>query len=528
MQCNSDTILVEWEITLDTPLYLVTAEGHDQSLISCNSSSSFCELQDVRCGMQYSIIVSASSDKCSSLRSPPKKIKTAPCVPDNVTVVQLCEERGAAVAWAPSIVATSYHLTATDMDGSVASYNTSVNNFTLVDLHCGQWYSISITARGDNCTSKPRTSSFRTVPCEPSILAVDFDCENNSAVMSWNASEGAVEYFGCAQSDGEMLYCNSTDSSCTLEGLECGKMYNFSVEASDGICNMPCPPTSLKVKMQKIDQNYWARTSWDSVNCSDVEYLAEITGRINNDPLAQMQVTSYWLPRRYFEFKMPCSTAYNLTVRARNSVGVSAPSSAYTGITAPCPPQNVIYSGSTRSALLSWDASVFATTYTVYSTAGGRRMELCSTTTLSCQLTNFNASTTEVTASNDVGESNPNRNITGPVSTRRRRDLRATEVYAHLDKELETPELLRVKVSEVSLHVKWTTVIDATEYTVVIEEEQREQQATQPARVRTVEGDSYVETDLKPWTTYCVRVAAKNAISRSDYSRPECKTTDVS
>lgn len=80
--------------------------------------------------------------------------------------------------------------------------------------------------------------SFLSVPCEPSVLAVDFDCETNSAVMSWNASEGAVEYFGCAQSiDGEMLYCNSTDSPCTLEGLECGKMYNFSVEASDGVCN---------------------------------------------------------------------------------------------------------------------------------------------------------------------------------------------------------------------------------------------------------------------------------------------------
>lgn len=75
-QCNSDTILVEWELTEDTPLYVVTAEGHDQSLISCNSSSTSCELQDIRCGMHYSIIVSASSDKCSSLRSPPKKIKT--------------------------------------------------------------------------------------------------------------------------------------------------------------------------------------------------------------------------------------------------------------------------------------------------------------------------------------------------------------------------------------------------------------------------------------------------------------------
>uniref|UniRef100_A0A3B4UUE8 Fibronectin type-III domain-containing protein n=1 Tax=Seriola dumerili TaxID=41447 RepID=A0A3B4UUE8_SERDU len=539
-QCNSDTILVEWEMTVDTPLYLVTAEGHDQTLISCNSSSNSCELQEIRCGMQYSIIVSASSDKCSSLRSPPKKIKTAPCVPDNVTVAQLCEEHGAAVTWAPSAVATSYQLTATGMDGNAASYNTSVNNFTLVDLHCGQSYSLSITASGDNCTSMPSTSSFRTVPCEPSGLAVDFDCKRNSAVLSWNASEGTAEYFGCAQSkDGDALYCNSTVTSCTLEGLECGKMYNFSVEASDGICNssfsatlkagaVPCPPTSLNVRMQKIDQTYWARTSWNSVNCSDVEYLAEITGRINNSPQALMEVASYWLPRKYFEFPMPCSTAYNLTVRARNSAGVSAPSSAFTGVTDPCPPQNVKYSGNTQSAVLSWDASVFATSYTVYSISGGGRVELCSTTGLSCQLTNFNSSATEVTASNAVGESNPNRFITGPVGARRRRDLRASQVYAHLDKELETPELLIVRVREVSLYVKWTTVRDATEYTVVIEEEQREQQANQPPRVRTVEGDSYVETDLKPWTTYCVRLAAKNAISQSNYSRPECRTTDAS
>lgn len=75
-QCNNDTILVEWELTEDSPLYVVTAEGHDQSLITCNSSTSSCVLQDVRCGMHYSIIVSASSDKCSSLRSPPTKITT--------------------------------------------------------------------------------------------------------------------------------------------------------------------------------------------------------------------------------------------------------------------------------------------------------------------------------------------------------------------------------------------------------------------------------------------------------------------
>ena len=75
-QCSNDIILVEWELTEDVPLYMVIAEGHDQSFISCNSSSTSCELQDVRCDMHYSIIISASSDRCSSLRSPPKKITT--------------------------------------------------------------------------------------------------------------------------------------------------------------------------------------------------------------------------------------------------------------------------------------------------------------------------------------------------------------------------------------------------------------------------------------------------------------------
>ncbi|XP_035863315.1 uncharacterized protein LOC116038126 [Sander lucioperca] len=539
-ECDSDTILVNWEITKDAPLYLVTAEGHDQTLISCNSSSNSCVLPDIRCDMQYSIIVSASSDKCSSLRSPPKKIQTAPCVPDNVTVLASCEKNGARVTWGQSPVATSYLLTATGRDGHVASCNTSVTNCNLTDLHCGQTYSLNITASGDNCTSKPRTSSFRTVPCDPSGLAVDINCGTNSAMLSWGASEGTVEYLGFAQAmDGDMLYCHSTVPFCTIEGLECGHVYNFSVKASNGVCNSslsaplqagaaPCAPTALKVRMQKIGQAHWAMTSWDSVNCSDVEYLAEITGQIQNNPQALMDVFSYWLPRRYFEFPMPCSTAYNLTIRARNSGGVSKPSTAFTGVTVPCSPQNVRYSGNRDSAVLSWDASVFATRYTVYSVSGSGHVELCNTTGLYCQLTNFYPNATEVTASNAVGESIPNRNITGPVQARRRRDLRASEIFADFDKDLETPEVT-VTVSGVSLYVNWTTVKDATEYTLVIEEEQKDQEAIQPPIVRTTEGNFYKVTDLEPWTTYCIRLAAKNTIKQSNYSiRPICRSTGAS
>lgn len=87
--------------------------------------------------------------------------------------------------------------------------------------------------------------------------------------------------------------------------------------------------------------------------------------------------------------------------------------SIFLSFPAPCPPENVRYIGSTQSAVLSWNASVFATSYTVYDVSGTGRTILCNTTSLSCQLTNFNVSATEITASNAIGESNANRNITG-------------------------------------------------------------------------------------------------------------------
>lgn len=196
----------------------------------------------------------------------------APCVPDDVTVVQLCEGNGAAVRWRNSYVATSFQLTASGRDGHVASCNTLVNNCTLANLHCGQPYNVSITASGDNCTSKPNTTSFTTgrrviilisfsfciwrmisdtgfslsflsVPCEPSSLNVETDCETNTAFMSWITSESAMKFYGQAQSiNGSVLYCNSNVSSCTFESLKCGDVLNFSVLASNGICNTSLSP----------------------------------------------------------------------------------------------------------------------------------------------------------------------------------------------------------------------------------------------------------------------------------------------
>lgn len=94
----------------------------------------------------------------------------------------------------------------------------------------------------------------------------------------------------------------------------------------------PCAPSAPNVTLQKIEQSYWVMTSWDSVNCSE-EYFVELTGKIQNDPQALMEVSFNGVQMEYFESPMPCSTAYNLTVRSKNSAGVSEPSTAFTGVT---------------------------------------------------------------------------------------------------------------------------------------------------------------------------------------------------
>lgn len=91
---------------------------------------------------------------------------------------------------------------------------------------------------------------------------------------------------------------------------------------------------------------------------------------------------------------------------------------------------------------------------------------------------------------------------------------------------LEIPEVLTVRESQDSIYIKWTAVVGAAEYILLIEEK-RVQQPNWLVGVRALEGCFHTVTDLKPWTTYCIRLAAKNTLNQSDFSKPICRTTSV-
>lgn len=79
---------------------------------------------------------------------------TEPCPPTNVVVNASCEEHSALVLWSPSPVAETYHVVATGDNGHVHTCNTTSNNCSVSELHCGQQYTVFVKASHENCSSK--------------------------------------------------------------------------------------------------------------------------------------------------------------------------------------------------------------------------------------------------------------------------------------------------------------------------------------------------------------------------------------
>lgn len=180
-------------------VYSATAEARDHTYLSCNITGTSCYLYGAQCDSRYSIIVSALSDQCSSLRSPPYRISMGalkasfqsffdwicnklteeiytnctlflePCPPTNVAAHASCEEDSALVSWSPSPVAETYHVVAVGEDGHNRTCNSTSTNCTLSQLLCEQQYSVFVTASHENCTSQASNNLTITSGISPHI-----------------------------------------------------------------------------------------------------------------------------------------------------------------------------------------------------------------------------------------------------------------------------------------------------------------------------------------------------------------------
>ncbi|XP_049603206.1 pneumococcal serine-rich repeat protein [Syngnathus scovelli] len=532
-ECHDGSILVLWELVEGSEgntVYTATAEASDYTYLYCNSTGTNCTLQGAQCDLYYTIIIAASSDSCSSLRSPPYRISMEPCPPREVNVSASCEDHSALVSWTRSPVAATYQVVAMSADGHTHTCSDSSTNCTLTELHCDEQYAVHVTASHQNCTSMASHNvTFNTGPCQPEDLSVTFHCSNQSAVLSWTPSDNAVDYYGCAQApSGEMLYCYNTYPTCTIPNLDCGTLYNFSVQASDGTCNssfsepvekgaVPCPPDGVEVQpFMMYMEIQTLRFTWTEISCADTEYLLRLSGTLLGNSQAQFEVSSYWTNMTSFEIPLPCGSSYSATVESRNTAGTGDQSVPLNDTTAPCQPTMVMYSSNITVARVSWSPSMFATTYFVYKHNISLSSRLCTTTGLSCfLLINIDYSDLLVTASNAAGESQGS-TVTSVVAHVRKRDVSESE-------GLSAPVLNVTLLTSVMVMAEWPQEDASNDaaYRLMI----KPQAQSESPQELTVLGSRYILTGLSPNSTYCLTVAARRETDVGPESDPVCLET---
>ncbi|XP_043556095.1 uncharacterized protein LOC122554785 [Chiloscyllium plagiosum] len=106
-------------------------------------------------------------------------------------------------------------------------------------------------------------------------------------------------------------------------------MLNSSYEVD----TVPCIPEGIQVLLSPANNDVQdVEVSWNSSHCAE-DFEVDVEGQIEKDPFSLYSLRSYWTARTFFQFPVPCSSTYKISVTARNPTGISSPSNPSTGFT---------------------------------------------------------------------------------------------------------------------------------------------------------------------------------------------------
>lgn len=98
-----------------------------------------------------------------------------------------------------------------------------------------------------------------SVPCGPEDVRASVSCGTDELTVTWNISVPAEYYTTIISSRiGQNLYCNSTQTRCTKEGLPCGNSYTVTVFSVTGTC-FSLPSSQVTVQTCKKLTKIWQK-----------------------------------------------------------------------------------------------------------------------------------------------------------------------------------------------------------------------------------------------------------------------------
>ncbi|XP_063282186.1 fibronectin type III domain-containing protein 7-like [Pelobates fuscus] len=203
-------------------------------------------------------------------------------------------------------------------------------------------------------------------------------------------SPNARSYKVIATGYNDTLQCNTSDTSCELQNLECGQNYTVTVWAEDGTCRGPDSPRVTFQSVPCIPQNITAAVmcgvnslivTWN-VSSGATGYSAAAVGSQGQLVTTNIEDTTCLLPN------LECGEVYYLTVLAMNDECKSAESPVLEIVSAPCSPLHLtaLPQCSPLGASASWESSIGAKSYTATFIGMDGDRTSCSTNNTSCSV----------------------------------------------------------------------------------------------------------------------------------------------
>ncbi|XP_069593718.1 fibronectin type III domain-containing protein 7-like [Ranitomeya imitator] len=236
---NLGSALLSWKLSIGATSYLASAKSTLGQETLCTSNSSSCVIQNLQCEQTYNVSIIALINGCISNSSETLTLETAPCAPQNVTVIRDCQINTVSLYWNPVINANRYTANALAPDGSKEECVNRDNNCFFMNLLCGTEYELSVFAfNGKVNGSKSQGIKVRTAPCDPQNVVAIAQCSDNTVEVSWRPSLGADFYTASALGSSDISYnCSSVNTSCQIKGLQCGESLSVTVIAYDEDCH---------------------------------------------------------------------------------------------------------------------------------------------------------------------------------------------------------------------------------------------------------------------------------------------------
>ncbi|XP_041447435.1 tenascin-N-like [Xenopus laevis] len=393
MNCTSSITLLDWDESAGALGYtsILSAPGGEQRF--CNSTTGHCEVRNLQCGQLYTVFVKAHNVQCDSTPSASAQLHSVPCVPSNVQTQINCELDSATLTWDATNGALSY--SATVMGPQNEEYFCQTANLLcrFPTLSCGLEYNATILAVGDTCNSDASAPlPFQSVPCAATELNMQYECNKDTAELSWASTLGAIMYTASINTqDGTTLQCNTTGTSCVVTGIKCGQRYTMAVETFDTTCSSkaispnqfltaPCIPKNITSTINCQDNS--ALLSWSRAPGA-LNYSSLVTGPNGEHQTCQTDSTTCNISA------LTCGFTYNATVTAFNSQCKGENSEVVHIVTAPCAPENVIavIDCTLSTVTLSWEEVVSGQSFTSYLNGPDNWIKTCSNTLPTCNIT---------------------------------------------------------------------------------------------------------------------------------------------